>query len=92
MRALASLGECLEHEGEWTDAIAVYRVGLDADNLAEAFYRGLLRSLMATGDYAEALNVFRRCRELLSVVLGMAPSAETSRLHRDIVAAGGRPA
>jgi DNA-binding SARP family transcriptional activator len=45
-----------------------------------------MRSLAATGDHAEALNAFRRCRELLSIVLGIKPSAETDRLHREIVA------
>ncbi|MCL4762111.1 MAG: hypothetical protein KJ018_10125, partial [Burkholderiales bacterium] len=35
---------------------------------------------------AEALVAFRRCRELLSVVLGMKPSAETERLYREITA------
>ena len=52
-------------------AIDVYRRGLEADNLAESFYRGLMRALAATGDKAEALNAFRRCRELLSIVLGV---------------------
>jgi DNA-binding SARP family transcriptional activator len=40
----------------------------------------------AGGDQAEALNAFRRCRELLSIVLGLKPSAETERLQREIVA------
>lgn len=92
VRTLTSIGERLEREGDWVSAIAVYRRGLEADNLSEAFYRGLMRSLAATGDHAEALNVFRRCRELLSIVLGMAPSAETNRLHQEIVAASRRPA
>ena len=75
----------------WPTAIDVYRRGLEADNLAESFYRGLMRSLAATGDQAEALNAFRRCRELLSIVLGVKPSAETDRLSREI-AAGRIPA
>jgi DNA-binding SARP family transcriptional activator len=45
-----------------------------------------MRSLAATGDRAEAINAFRRCRELLSIVLGVAPSAETQRLWREIAA------
>jgi DNA-binding SARP family transcriptional activator len=45
----------------------------------------------AAGDHADALNAFRRCRELLSIVLGMKPSAETDRLYREIVAAQGGP-
>jgi len=30
------------------------------------------------------MNAFRRCRELLSIVLGVKPSAETDRLYQDI--------
>ena len=89
VRALMRLGEALERAGEWTTAIDVYRRGLESDNLAEPFYRGLMRSLAASGDRAEALNAFRRCRELLSVVLGLPPSAETERLHRQIVSEPG---
>ena len=43
-----------------------------------------MRALAATGDRAEAMNAFPRCRELLSIVLGVKPSAETHRLYRDI--------
>jgi DNA-binding SARP family transcriptional activator len=50
-----------------------------------------MRALAAKGDRAEALNAFRRCRELLSIVLGVKPSAETEHLHREI-AAGRIPA
>ena len=80
------LGDALEQAGDWPTAINVYRRGLEADNLAESIYRGLMRALAAKGDHAEALNAFRRCRELLSIVLGAKPSAETERLHREIAA------
>ncbi len=66
----------------------LYRRGLEADNLAEPFYRGLMRSLAASGDRAEAVNAFRRCRELLSIVLSVQPARETERLYREIVATG----
>jgi ATP/maltotriose-dependent transcriptional regulator MalT/DNA-binding SARP family transcriptional activator len=91
LRVVAALGEALESAQDWTSAIDVYRRGLEADNLAEPLYRGLMRALAASGDRAEALVAFRRCRELLSVVLGLTPSAETERLYRDI-AAGDLPA
>jgi DNA-binding SARP family transcriptional activator len=86
VRTLLRLGERLEREGDWKSAVDVYRRGLEADNLAESFYRGLMRALAATGDQAEAINAFRRCRELLSIVLGVKPSPETDRLYREIVA------
>jgi DNA-binding SARP family transcriptional activator len=90
VRVLMRLGEQLERRGDWAGAIDVYRRGLEADNLAESFYRGLMRALAATGDQAEALNAFRRCRELLSIVLGVKPSSETEHLFREI-AAGREP-
>src|SRR5690606_10778437 len=58
VRSLLKLGERLEHAGEWMLACDVYRRALEADNLAEPLYRGLMRSLMATGDHAEALNAY----------------------------------
>jgi LuxR family maltose regulon positive regulatory protein len=88
VRTLTKLGAALESVRAFDAAANLYRRGLEADNLSEALYRGLMRSLAAQGDHAEALNAFRRCRELLSIVLGMRPSAETERLHREIAAGG----
>ena len=68
-----------------TGQVHVYRRGLDADNLAESFYRGLMRALAAGGNHAEALTAFRRCGELLSIVLGVKPSTAPDRLYREIV-------
>jgi DNA-binding SARP family transcriptional activator len=84
VRTLLQLGERLERDGDWHGAIDLYRRGVESDNLAESLYRGLMRALAATGEQAEAMNAFRRCRELLSVVLGVKPSAETDRLYREI--------
>jgi DNA-binding SARP family transcriptional activator len=84
LRALVALGEALEAAGDWSTAIDVYRRGIEADNLAEPLYRGLMRALAASGDQAEALVAYRRCRELLSIVLGLKPSSETDRLYREI--------
>jgi len=88
VRALMDVGQKLERAGNFASAIDVYRGALQADNLAESLYRGLMRALAATGDRAEAMNAFRRCRELLSVVLSVKPSAETEQLFREIVARG----
>ena len=88
VRSLLRVGESLEHAHAWDTAIELYRRGLEADNLAESLYRGLMRTLAAAGNRAEAINAFRRCRELLSIVLGVKPSAETERLHREIVDRG----
>lgn len=90
-RTLQRLGERLEHAGHWRSAAELYRRGLEAEPLCEPFCRGLMRSLAQLGDQAEALNAYRRCRELLSIVLGVKPADDTERLHRQI-AAGHHPA
>jgi DNA-binding SARP family transcriptional activator len=81
------LGETLEQDNAWAGAAELYRRGLEADNVAEVLYRALMRALIAMGEQAEALNVFRRCRELLSIVLGMSPAPATERLHQQILSA-----
>lgn len=73
-----------EHAGSWDKAIALYSKGLEADELVEAFYIGLMRCYRALGRPAEAIAIFRRLRQTLSVVLGIAPSAAAETLAREI--------
>jgi DNA-binding SARP family transcriptional activator len=36
------------------------------------------------GRVADAMNVYRRCRENLSIILGVAPSADTVALYNSL--------
>jgi DNA-binding SARP family transcriptional activator len=65
----------------------IYATALEVEPLAEEVYRRLMASLAAQGRHAEALDVHRRCRQMLSVVLGVAPSRETEALHQSITKA-----
>jgi DNA-binding SARP family transcriptional activator len=87
IRAVEALGQRLEQSGRPDAAIALYRAGLEQDNLAEELYQRLIACHLARGEHAQALNAYRRCRELLSIVLGVAPSARTEAL---VAALGGR--
>ena len=40
-----------------------------------------MRSLIRSGQHAEALRIYRRLREMLSVVLGVTPAHETEQLR-----------
>jgi ATP/maltotriose-dependent transcriptional regulator MalT/DNA-binding SARP family transcriptional activator len=77
LRSVARLGEAHEEAGRWTDAIFCYERGLEADELAEEFYRRLMVCHARRGRVAEALSVYQRCRQILSSVLGVTPSPET---------------
>jgi len=81
-RLISSLGQRLENEEAWDKAIAVYEHGLEVDNLSEDLYQHLMACHLRRGEHAQALMVYRRCRELLSIVLGVTPSTRTEQLHR----------
>jgi LuxR family maltose regulon positive regulatory protein len=74
----------LESTQRWHEAIALYLRGMDADTLSETFYQGLMRCYAGLGNRAEALSVYRRLRQQLSVVLGMQPSSSSEALAREL--------
>lgn len=76
----------LEQTGEYDRARDWYLRGLEADDLAEAFYQGLMRCYQATGRRSEALSVFRRLRRTLSVTLGIHPSEQSEALYKSLLA------
>lgn len=80
VRCTEQLGEHLERSGRPDAAVALYRAALEQDNLAEEIYQRLIACHLARGERAQALNAYRRCRELLSIVLGLKPSARTDAL------------
>ena len=62
----------------------LYERTLEVDNLAEALYRRLMVCLREEGNPAGALTTYRRCRELLSIVLGRTPSPETEAVRQTL--------
>lgn len=80
-RALLHLGAALERRGQGDRAIELYRRGVERDVVSEEIYRRLMLCYRDRGDHAEALNVYRRCREMLSVVLGVEPADQTRAIR-----------
>jgi ATP/maltotriose-dependent transcriptional regulator MalT/DNA-binding SARP family transcriptional activator len=75
-------GEYLERNERAEAALACYQRALDLDPPAERIYQRMMRFLHAHGRRAEALEVYRSCREMLAATLGAQPSSETEALHR----------
>jgi DNA-binding SARP family transcriptional activator len=84
VHTLAGLGRRLEAAGRHDDAIAWYLKGLDADPVVELFYQGLMRCYDALDRRTEAIGVYRRLKQTLSVTLGLAPSASTEKLYQSL--------
>jgi len=51
---------------------------------AEDLARAAMRAYLGQGKHSEALRVYRRLRDMLSVVMGVTPSAQTDALRQEI--------
>ncbi len=78
--AVARLGGQLEVAGDWQGALGLYQRALEAEPLSESNYRGWMRCAHALDGVAAAFHAYRRCRDTLSIVLGVAPAKETEAL------------
>jgi DNA-binding SARP family transcriptional activator len=77
----------LERQSRFDEAITCYGSGISADPLAESLYQGAMRCYLALGRRAEGAKVYRQLRQTLSILLGIAPSAQSESLGRDLLAA-----
>jgi DNA-binding SARP family transcriptional activator len=83
-----ALGLHVEARGDRARACRLYESGLAIDALCEPLYQRLMSAHLREGRYAKAMQAFRRCREMLSIVLGIQPSAETRALFEEARARG----
>jgi len=84
LRAVRDAARECEHARRWEDAATLYRSGIELDSLNEGLYRGLMLCHQQLGDHSEALQAYRRCRELLTHFLGVPPNAKTQALYHSV--------
>ncbi len=84
MRAVGLLAETLQRDGQFEEALAWYERGLDVEALAEPFYQGAMRALLAQRRAAEGLALYERLRRILASQLQVAPAPETEALARGL--------
>jgi LuxR family transcriptional regulator, maltose regulon positive regulatory protein len=78
------LSECHRQEKRLREAIDVYWSGLRIDPLIEQFYQGIIACHLEAGNPAEAVRVYKCCRERMAKFLGMDPSPATAALIASI--------
>jgi len=83
-RAVVAHGQTLAGQGRHEEAIAVYRRGLDNDDLDEAFTQGLMRCALGLHSPATGIAAYQRLKRTLALRLGVAPSAQTEALMREL--------
>jgi LuxR family maltose regulon positive regulatory protein len=83
LRFIAAAGQVLLNAQRLELAIGLYQQALESDPLAEELYQQLMRCYQRAGRHAEAIGVYRRCRDMLSILLGMQPSERTTLIYRE---------
>lgn len=84
MRCMRDAARGYEDRNLWQEAARVYQSGLELESLSEDLYRGLMVCHRELGDHSEALQAYRRCRELLMRFLGVAPNAKTQAVYHSV--------
>jgi DNA-binding SARP family transcriptional activator len=80
VRVTRRLGQALEQAQRWPEASQLYEQVRELFPLDEDLCRRLIRSHIEQNEFAQASNLYGRCRELLVKVLGVLPSATTTAL------------
>ena len=79
--SLLDMGHYWEIHGFWDKAIQCYQKGLEVDDLIEVFYQRLMLCTLQTRNISEGMASYRRCRQILSIVLGLQPQPETESIY-----------
>ncbi len=87
LRAALTIADAVLDGGDDAHLVVAAGRAFTADPTSEDLARVLMRAHLRRGEASEALRVYRRLREMLSIVLGLEPSRETSRLRDSIHAA-----
>jgi len=85
IRLLSAVADEEESARRYEQAAFLYRRGLEVDDLAEPFCRGLMRCSLALNRVSEGIVAYRNLRQLLSVTLSRHPSAETEAQYRALM-------
>jgi SARP family transcriptional regulator, regulator of embCAB operon len=85
VRALECRAEVYLWNREHSLAVEAAREMVRIRPFRETGYRVLMRAHTASGNTAEALRVYERCRMLIAEELGVPPSPETRALHAQVL-------
>ena len=85
LQCVRALAGHYERSGDLERAVECLKRGIEADELAEDFYRGVMACYHLMGRRPDALSAYERCRRTLAAVFGLKPSIETEKLKENIL-------
>jgi DNA-binding SARP family transcriptional activator len=81
IHGLLDLGRYWELHAFWDKAMQCYQRGLEVDDLIEVFYQRFMLCTLRAERISEGMAAYRRCRQILSIVLGLQPEPETEAIY-----------
>ena len=84
VRAVRTLANYWNDHGDVARTIPLLEAAITRDPLAEALYQTLIGAYVKENQPAEAMRVYRQCRQMLSVLIGASPSPQTEKLRMSI--------
>ncbi len=81
---LVECGDYWEQRADWKRALECYRKGLEVDDVIELFYQRIMVCYLELDRNSEGMAVYRRCRQILSVVLGLKPESRTEQIYEEL--------
>jgi DNA-binding SARP family transcriptional activator len=82
----AQAGEVYLWNREFTLAVEAANELMALEPLRESGHRLLMRGLAGSGNTAEALSAYERCRRLIAKQLGVDPSQQTKAVYEAVLA------
>ena len=86
--AVGLIGAAQERCSGFERALLLYRRGIEIDSISEDLYCRLMNCYLQQGMTAEAYSTYRRCKDVLSVTLGVRPSPRTEALRQRVAELG----
>ncbi len=84
LRSIEKVGRYWQEINEWEKALDCYLKGLEADDLAEEFYQGLMNCYRGLGRINEVGAIYQRYRKTSSI-LGLEPSLKIQTLYKSLI-------
>jgi len=91
LRNVEKLGNYWQQSNQWEKALDLYLKGLEVDDLAEEFYRGVMICYYQLVRKNDALAAYKRYRRILSSVPGLEPSSRVEALYKTLAENGEVP-
>lgn len=82
--AITVVGQYHEAIDRLEEALSLYQLALDIDDLHEGFYQGVMRCCIGLGRGAEGIAAYQRSRTILSKKLNVTPSQATEELRKQL--------